>query len=490
MAAIDSLLKILGSRDAEMLTIATGQVPVLRRRGADESLSMPPLDAALVDQFVHEVVPSEQQSRLASDGRFNGRYESVAGAFSVQALRTERGHRLTFHPVAGPAPQDTAREVAAGPAAPPPPTMPASPPAPEEAATPDLATAMDGTTVAEVLRQAELEDASDVILSTGSDARLRVGGALRGIPGTRCTEEELRSVFAHLLEGDGDRTLREHGSLDGVLDQRALGGGRYRVNLFRQHRGLAAALRPIRTRIPTLGELGLPEDLHELTRYHSGLVLVTGQAGSGKSTTLTALAEHINRTRSGHIITLEDPVEYEYASRRSVVHQREVGVHVESFSAGLRAALRESPDVIVLGEMRDLDTISAALTAAETGHLVLSTLHCASAVVAIDRIVDVFPPHQQQQIRHQLSSVLRAVVTQMLLPSTTPPRRVPAIEKMVVNAAIASMIRESRGHQMANQIQTGAASGMVPMDRSLTALVRAGRITQETARAVATDPAI
>jgi twitching motility protein PilT len=496
MAAIDSLLKVIGSRDAELLRIATGEVPVLQRRGEDASLSMPALDAPLVAQFVDEVVPPGQRAQLDEGGSFHGRYESDAGSFSVQVRRFSQGYRLAFQPIgataAQGAPMPAAPTRAPAPAAPPPASPPAGPPAHAPArgamAHGGFAAAADLDALSDVLRQAEAEDASDVILSTGSDARLRVCGQLLDLPGTRCTEDALLTLFAHMVDAEGRRTLEIHGSLDGILDQRPLGGGRYRVNLFRQQLGLAAALRPIRTRIPTLQDLALPDDLYELTRYPSGLVLVTGQAGSGKSTTLTALTEHINRTRPSHVITLEDPIEYEYASQRSLVHQRGIGTHVESFAAGLRAALRESPDVIVLGEMRDLDTISAALTAAETGHLVLSTLHCGGAAVAIDRIVDVFPPHQQQQIRHQLSSVLRAVITQVLLPSTTPPKRVPAIEKMVVNAAIAAMIRESRSHQIASQIQTGGAAGMIPLDRSLAALVRSKKITRDTARTVAVDP--
>ena len=215
---------------------------------------------------------------------------------------------------------------------------------------------------------------------------------------------------------------------------------------------------------------------------------MTGRAGSGKSTTLVSLIEHLNRTRPKNVITLEDPIEYEYTPRRCLIHQREVGAQVESFAAGLRAALRESPDVILVGEMRDRETIAAALTAAETGHLVLSTMHCASAASAVDRIIDVFPEHQQQQVRLQLSTTLRAVITQALVPATTPPLRYPAYEKMMVTPPIAAMIRDGKVHQIPSVIQTSRDDGMVPFDRTLAALVRAGKVSQAVAREYAASP--
>jgi twitching motility protein PilT len=217
-------------------------------------------------------------------------------------------------------------------------------------------------------------------------------------------------------------------------------------------------------------------------------VLANGPAGSGKSTTLAALVGEINRTRAAHVITLEDPIEYLHSPVRSLVHQREVGLHVESFSSGLRAALRESPDVILVGEMRDLETISLALTAAETGHLVLSTLHSGTGAMAIDRIIDVFPDAQQMQVRIQLASVLRAVVTQRLLPTRQPGERVPAVEVLRANYAIGALIRDSKTHQLATQLQLGRDDGMIALERSLVDLVRTGRITRETALVAARSP--
>jgi twitching motility protein PilT len=264
------------------------------------------------------------------------------------------------------------------------------------------------------------------------------------------------------------------------------GSRRFRINLFRHVDGVAAALRPIRQRIPSLAELDLPESLLDLVSFPFGLVLVTGASGSGKSTTLAALIDHLNRTRSRHIITIEDPVEFEHPEIQCLIHQREVGSDVESFGSGLRAALRENPDVILLGELRDLDTISAALTAAETGHLVLGTLHSGSASAAVNRIVDVFPGHQQSHIRTQLATSLRAVLAQRLVP-TRSKGLVPALEKLLVTPAVANGIREGHDHYLRNAMLTGGEEGMVTLERSLALLVRKGTIDRETAIRHATD---
>jgi twitching motility protein PilT len=266
------------------------------------------------------------------------------------------------------------------------------------------------------------------------------------------------------------------------------GPQRFRVNVFTQAHGLAVALRPVSRRAPSLPELNLPESVGNLANVSGGLVLVVGPTGSGKSSTLAAMVETVNRTRNRHILTIEDPIEFVYQTRRCLIHQREVGAHVESFAAGLRAALRESPDVILVGEMRDRETIAMALTAAETGHLVLSTLHSGSAPMAIDRVVDIFPEHQQGQVRQELAGSLRAVLTQQLLPGVRPGTRFPAIELLTVNYAVAALIREGKTHQLSTQIQTGREDGMIAFEASLFELVRAGRVSREVATAAARDP--
>jgi twitching motility protein PilT len=340
------------------------------------------------------------------------------------------------------------------------------------------------------MERALLEQASDLIISARQTARLRVPGGLIEISDSALTDEEILALIDPWL-GEAQRAaLASHGSTDFAMVRRDPDRGsatRFRVNLFQQGRGLAAVFRPVRRHPPGLDELGLPDVLARLARYPNGLVLVTGPTGSGKSTTIIALVEQLNRELPRHIITLEDPIEYEYRSDRALVHQREVGTHVDSFESGLRAALRESPDLILLGEMRDRATIAAALTAAETGHLVLSTLHAGSAAMAIERVVDVFPEHQQRQIRGQLAGTLRAVVTQHLLPSRSGGARVPAVELMVNNSAVASLIRDGKSHQVATAIQTGRDDGMIPLDRSLADLVESGTVTYDTAAGLTLD---
>jgi twitching motility protein PilT len=423
------------------------------------------------------VTDEAARDELSRDGSVRTTYVSGgATAFAVLVERHGDGNRITFRRADAPAPEA--------------PSPRAAPPPPEPArrrvatATPEQKPARDDA-LDDLLRRARVEDASDVIVSTGLDARLRVGGELVHVPGTAVEREQLLAFLGTAWDDRSRAALETTGSADLAFVH---DGTRYRINVFRQIGGLAAAFRPIRAEAPTLVELGLPDDLYRLVEYRNGLVLMTGTAGSGKSTTLVALLERLNRTQPKHVITLEDPIEYTYGRGAAMIHQREVGVHVESFSAGLRAALREAPDVILLGEMRDRDTIAAALTAAETGHLVLSTLHCADAGMAVDRIIDVFPEHQQAQVRDQLASVLRAVVTQILLPSTSPPGRVPAYEKLLVNTAVATKIRERRGHQMRSEIQTGRSEGMVPLELTLARLVREHRISRTTARAAAHDP--
>jgi twitching motility protein PilT len=300
--------------------------------------------------------------------------------------------------------------------------------------------------------------------------------------------------IAEFVDGLLDAPRRQHldkaGSVDLAWEMSGTDGPqRLRVNVFKQAHGLALAMRPICRYVPSLAELNLPDSLSSLVNASGGLVLVVGPTGSGKSTTLAALVETVNRARARHVITLEDPIEFVYQPRRCLIHQREIGTHVESFASGLRAALRECPDIILVGEMRDRETIALALTAAETGHLVLSTLHSGTAAMAIDRMVDVFPEHQQGQIRLQMAGSLRAVVTQRLLEGVRPDTRYPALELLMVNYAVGALIREGKTHQLATQIQTGRDDGMIAFDASLVDLVRSGRVSRDVALAAARDPA-
>ena len=265
------------------------------------------------------------------------------------------------------------------------------------------------------------------------------------------------------------------------------GLARFRVNVFQQRGSMAAVIRVVKFGIPDRNELGIPDEIMKIANQTRGMVLVTGPAGSGKSTTLACVVDQINKTRNAHIITIEDPIEYIHRNQLSVVSQRELNTDTESYVTALRASLRQAPDVILLGEMRDLDTIQTAMTAAETGHLVISTLHTVGAVNTIDRIIDVFPPTQQQQIRVQLSQVLKTVVSQQLIP-TVSGGLTPAFEIMHLNNAIRSMVRDSRIHQIDSAIQTSSAEGMLGMDDSILKLYKAGRITAEAAIRAAMNP--
>jgi twitching motility protein PilT len=279
-----------------------------------------------------------------------------------------------------------------------------------------------------------------------------------------------------------DRQLelfRERGEFDMSFSIRAL--GRYRVNAFFQRGTMAVALRLVGTEVPDPVALGVPESVIDLYQRKRGLVLVTGPTGSGKSTTLAALIDQVNKNRECHVITLEDPIEFLHRHNKSMVNQREVGLDTASYSDALRAALREDPDVILVGEMRDFETMSVAITAAETGNLILSTLHTSSAADTVDRVIDVFPPHQQQQVRIQFSNVLTAVVCQQLIPKADGSGRVAAFEVLLANPAIRNLIREGKSHQLLSVIQTNRKEGMISMDESIMQLYEAGKISKEMA---------
>lgn len=327
--------------------------------------------------------------------------------------------------------------------------------------------------------------ASDLHLQVGLAPMLRVDGKLSAIAGTPIlTEELVEHLVFSILDDEQKQVLLKDKEFDFSF---AFGDlGRFRVNAFHERGNIAAALRLIPNEILTPEQLGLPAVVNTFADYPRGLVLVTGPTGSGKSTTLAALIDKINNERAEHIITIEDPIEFTHKSKKSVVVQREVHYDTYSFSAALRSSLREDPDVVLIGEMRDLETISAAITIAETGHLVFATLHTNSAAQSIDRMIDVFPPHQQPQIRSQLSNILMAICSQRLVP-TIGGGRVAAAEVLVVTPAVRNIIREGKSHQLDAVIQTGADKGMQSMDRTLISLIRSGTVTYDEAKAFAVD---
>lgn len=336
-----------------------------------------------------------------------------------------------------------------------------------------------------LLEEVIRKHASDLHIQIGLPPMLRVDGALTAIAGYNALNEENveKLVFA-ILDQEQQQILLKDKEFDFSF---AFGDlGRFRVNAFHERGNLAAALRLIPNEIKTISELGMPNIVNNFAGFPRGLVLVTGPTGSGKSTTLAALVDKINSEKSHHIITIEDPIEFTHQSKKSVVVQREVHYDTYSFSAALRSSLRQDPDVVLIGEMRDLETISAAITIAETGHLVFATLHTNSAAQSIDRMVDVFPPHQQPQIRAQLANILMAICSQRLVPAIGGGRIV-AAEILVATPAVRNIIREGKSHQLDAVIQTGADQGMQSMDKTLVGLVQAGTITLDEARNYAVD---
>ena len=340
-------------------------------------------------------------------------------------------------------------------------------------------------TFEEFILEAREMGASDIHLTVGAPTVVRINGEL-------CKFKDLsdtvvnRTILA-ILNAEQEQQLTKGNDIDFCFQLE--NGARQRVNVFRQCGRLACCIRLLNDNIPTLESLKMPPVLSELAEKKRGLILVTGPTGSGKSTTLSAMVDHINRTRACHIITIEDPIEYKYVQDKATIHQREVGKDVTSFSYALRSALREDPDVILVGEMRDYETISLAMTAAETGHLVLATLHTSGAAETIDRIIDACPPHAQDQVRAQLANMFQGVVSQLLLPTADKKSRVAALEILTGTDAVKNLIRSNKVPQMESVMQTGSRQGMCSLQDSLVRLYKKNIISYETAMEYATDKA-
>jgi twitching motility protein PilT len=466
-------------RDAEAIVLETGKVPTLRRRGQMEAMALPPLDGELLADFLRTLT----SGRGISDGTATLPFTDSSGAiYAVGIERSAAGMRVvirytksglaTAHGVgaqAEPAPTNDRAPIAA--------TRihlqdaTTTAPLPESQASGRDGQAQLVALLAPVVAIARERGASDVLASSGQPVRARVAGELEALEAS--LDDAALASCVRTLGTNTDHSVE-------------LAGTRVRVNLFDHLAGFGLAARLIRDRVPQLSELALPAELAHATELRDGLVLVCGPTGSGKSTTLAALIEVLDRRRAAHVITLEDPIEYRFTGRRCVVHQRELGTHVPTFAEGLRAALREAPDVILLGELRDRETIGAALTAADTGHLVLATLHAPGAAGAVDRVIDAFPDSAQRQVRWQLAASLRMVITQYLLPRKGG-GRVPAVEVVPVTAAVANIIRKGDLHTLPTAIHTGRDAGMVPLERSLARLVENGTVSSEVARRIAGD---
>ena len=340
----------------------------------------------------------------------------------------------------------------------------------------------------ELLRFAHEQGASDLHISAGLPPILRIRGEMVRLETPPMTREDAHAAIYDIMQDHQKRHFEEFHDIDFAFE--IPGVSRFRANVMLQTRGEAAVFRLVPTRIRTLEELQMPPVLKALAERHRGLVVVTGPTGSGKSTTLAAMVNYVNESRSGHILTVEDPVEFVHESKRCLVNQREVGPHTNSFAAALRASLREDPDVILVGELRDLETTQLAISAAETGPLVFATLHTNSAAKTIDRIIDIFPSGQQAQIRAMLSESLEGVVAQTLLPSKDGKGRVAALEVLVGVPALRNLIRENKTAQILSVIQTGANHGMISLDQHLRELVMQGRLSREDAASHASNPSV
>jgi twitching motility protein PilT len=495
MARVDSLLSILAQQGANELRLGSDKEPKMLAFGAAKRLSIPTTPEDTLRELLGEILTPERERTLKAQGRIEVGYEAAGlgvfqvklslrpGGFDVVFLREGRRASTAASPAPVPAsaptpavafaPPGAVPALAHAPAPPPAPTLasvsgPSTPPAPDEPPTPALQ---------RLLAAAFAMRASDLHLTDGQPPLVRVDGALR-----RLADEAVdlaATVGASLIHGfSGDAGLDIPGT------------GRARLHVFRTSEGLAAAVRLLPPVAPTLASLHLPVPLEDLVVLPHGLVLVCGATGSGKSTTLAALAQEALRRRSIVLTTLEDPIEHGLvASETSLVRRRQIGRDARDFASGLRDALREDPDVLLVGEMRDPETIGLALTAAETGHLVLSSLHSGSAASAVERIVDAYPPARQSQIRVQLADSLRAVVVQRLLPRARGGGRIPALEVLRVTHAVASLIREGKTAQIATAMQSGHRDGMISLERCLANRVQAGEVRLEDAKAASNDPA-
>ncbi len=464
MAAIDSLLSIVEFQKADGIVIVGGESPSLLG-GKSGQLTMPPLNETMMNILLGELLEDKEREALGAGTVIERPLSTTPGGirFNLSVRQDGSKIRIVVRKGAGAA---TPRIVP-------------SRAAPESV---PRGTSATESVITAALSAAIKRGASDLILSAGREPQLKRDGTIEALPLPDCTDIELRVWAEHVGGKNAMERLEATGSIDFAIEHGPK-ASRFRVNVFAQRTGLAAVLRPIWDTLPTLETLGLPRGLLRTTQLQHGLVLLAGATGSGKSTTLAVLVEHIAQSRACHIISLEDPIEYVYTSGPAIVHQREVGTHVDSFATGLRAALRESPDVLLVGEMRDAETIRLALQAAETGHLVFSTLHAATAAGAIERMTNAMPEAERGSVRAQLANALRYVLTQQMLPAIGG-GRVPAIEVMAVNHAVAAQIRDGRTQLLSTQIELGVDDGMVTLEQATTELVRNGRITQKTATAV------
>jgi twitching motility protein PilT len=443
------------------------------RAGEDVKLGEILVSCGFIDRAQHAKLIAAQQQVIAKQ-KAKGGAPAAGRAEPASAPAAPPAARPAAKPATAPAPPPPAAPRAAKPAAPH--SEPASAGPEPIGSAADFATPTDAdrACLEDALRSAIARGASDVHLHEGSPARIRIAGRLTA-EGDAIDPEGAERMVLSFLDAAQREVLAVRGELD--VCHTFPGIGRFRANLYRGLRGLDGVFRFISATPPTLEQLGLPARLAKFTTYHQGMVVLTGPSGCGKSSTMAALVNLINEERREHILTIEDPIEYVHASKRCLVNQRSAGNHTRSFARALRAALREDPDVIVIGELRDLETISLALSAAETGHFVLATLHTDNAIRTVNRLVGSFPADQQDQVRTMLSESLRAVISQRLLPRADGQGRVAALETMIVTRAVANLIRENKTFQIHSILQTGASQGMALLDNSIRELVQKGVVS-------------
>jgi twitching motility protein PilT len=462
MAQLDQLIDAMLAHQAEALLLRSGRKPCLLLDGAERTIVKTPLNASQLSRLTAEIAPSEHRSTVAQGGVASFAYDR--GGQTVQ-VEVGEGPQVRVRPakaaIATPPPAQP--RAAAAPAAAAAETPPA--PAPEQASASQGELTMDG-----LLRRLVKSGGSDLHLSSGSTPLVRVDGEMEPLESVSpLTSEQAEQLLLSIAPERNVHEFKETGDTDFAHEIEGL--CRFRSNLFMDRRGPGGVFRVIPSEILTVDDLNIPQTIRNLCFLTKGLVLVTGPTGSGKSTTLCALIDHINKSRHDHVITIEDPIEFVHPNRNCLINQREVHQHTKGFKPALRAALREDPDVVLVGEMRDLETVAIAIETAETGHLVFGTLHTSSAVSTIDRIIDQFPADQQEQIRIMLSESLKSVIAQVLCKKIGG-GRVAALEVLMVNAAVSNLIREGKTFQIPSIMQTGRSRGNVLLNSALVDLVK------------------
>jgi twitching motility protein PilT len=448
MAKLDKLLESVGEIGASQIYLASDAEPSMRLPSGWRKVGSWRPDLAALEGLIAELLPEDVRAGLASEPSLSFSYRlSPSAAFQAHVLRAPQRLHVLFVP----------RRSADGP---------------------------PGPAIDALLRRARADEASDLHLSTGEPPALRVHGDLKPLDGPPLSAEAARAMILEVMPEARRAEFLSHWDVDFAYE--IPDGGRFRVNAFMERRGPGAAFRLVPSELLSLDALGLPRDFRALCQLRQGLILVTGPTGSGKTTTLNALVQEMNQARRDHILTIEDPIEYLHTSDRCIIHQREVGRDAASFGRAVRSALREDPDVILIGEMRDPETTALALQAAETGHLVLSTLHTSTAASTIERIVDQFPDAKQGQIRAMLADTLRAVLAQTLC-RRIGGGRVAAMEVLICTPAAANLIREQKTYQLVSVMQAGRRQGMVTMTQALCDLVKGGKIEPREAYARAPD---